>query len=103
LFVGSNLAIKNFLLNVESSAGLLTKVAKSGLISKAQEEQDSRRSWHFSSKLEPLLKLATGPEIIPLLPTIFDLAQPVFPFWLLPFRFQRQLSASAAAAFVAGC
>jgi hypothetical protein len=84
--LGSNLAVKNLLLNVESSAGLLTKVVKSGLISKAQEASISL------SKLEPLLQLAAGPEILPLLPTLFDLAPPVFPILtLLPFRFQRQL------------
>ena len=37
------------------------------------------------------MQLAAGPEILPLLPTLFDLAPPVFPIWLLPFRFQRQL------------
>ena len=60
--LGSNLAVKNLLLNVESSAGLLTKVAKSGLISKAQEEQDSRRSWHFSFQVGTIVTASHWPR-----------------------------------------
>ena len=38
------------------------------------------------------MQLAAGPESLALLPTLFDLAPPVFPvLTLLPFRFQRQL------------
>lgn len=66
-------------------AGLLTKVAQSGLLSKAQEAGVSL------TKLEPLLKLASenpdilvlveasGPELLPLLPNLIKLAPPALP------------------------
>jgi hypothetical protein len=72
------------LVNIEES-GLLTKVAESGLLSKAQAAGVSL------SKLEPLLALAAdnpqililveaaGPELLPILPTIVDLAPPLLP------------------------
>ena len=71
-------------MQVESS-GLLTKVYQSGLLSKAQAAGVSL------AKLEPLLDLAasnpdilvlveaSGPELLPLLPTIVDLAPGVLP------------------------
>jgi hypothetical protein len=98
--LASNLAVKNLWLNVESSAGLLTKVAKSGLISKAQEAGISL------SKLKPLLQLTAGPEILPLLPTLFDLVPPVFLISALAISIPAPVIgatslASAAAAFVA--
>lgn len=82
--VGNNVAVKNLLLNVEDS-GLLSKVAKSGLLSKAQKAGISL------SNLEPLLALAAdqpdililveaaGPEVLPLLPTLVDLAPAALP------------------------
>ena len=109
--LGNNLAVKSLLLNVESS-GLLTKVARSGLLSKAQEAGISL------SKLEPLLQLAAdnpeilvlveaaGPELLPLLPTLVDLAPPVLPLLALAISIPAPVIggaglASAAAAFVA--
>ena len=82
--VGNNIEVKNILGKIESS-GLLTKVAKSGLLSKAQDAGVSL------SKLEPLLDLvaanpdilvlveASGPELIPILPTVVDLAPAALP------------------------
>jgi len=77
--IGNNIAVKKLLSQVEES-GLLTKVAQSGLLSKAQDAGISL------SKLEPLLALAAEnddvlilaeaatPELLPLLPTIVELA-----------------------------
>lgn len=82
--IGNNIAVKNLLLKVESS-GLLTQVAQSGLLSKAQAAGVSL------TKLEPLLDLAasnpdvlilveaSGPELLPLLPKIVELAPGVLP------------------------
>lgn len=82
--VGNNVAVKNLLTKVQND-GLLTKVAESGLLSKAQDAGLSL------SKLEPLLTLASenpeilvlveasGPELLPLLPTIVDLTPAALP------------------------
>jgi hypothetical protein len=78
------MAVKNLLLNVESS-GLLTKVAKSGLLSKAQA------AGLTLSKLEPLLALAAEnkdililveaatPEVLPILPKVVEVAPGALP------------------------
>ena len=82
--VGNNVAVKNLLSKVQSE-GLLTKVAESGLLSKAQAAGVSL------SKLEPFLTLASenpdilvlveasGPELLPLLPTLVDLTPAALP------------------------
>ena len=82
--IGNNVAVKNFLEGVDN-AGLLTKVAEVGLLSKAQAAGLSL------SKLEPLLELAAknpdvlilaeaaGPEVLPLLPKVVELAPPALP------------------------
>jgi len=85
--IGNNIAVKNFLTEVDNS-GLLTEVAEAGLLSKAQEAGLSL------SKLEPLLELvaqnkdalilveAAGPEVLPLLPKVaplLKLAPPALP------------------------
>ena len=84
---GNNLAVKNFLSSAES-ARLLSKVASSGLLSKASAAGITL------SKVEPLIILAAekgildevlilteaaGPEVIPLLPTVVDLAPQALP------------------------
>lgn len=81
---GNNIAIKNLLTKVEEE-GLLTKVAQSGLLSKA------KRAGVKLSNLEPFLQLASenpdilvlveasGPELLPLLPTIVDVAPAALP------------------------
>jgi len=81
---GNNIAVKSLLSKVEGS-GLLTKVAQSGLLSKAQDAGISL------TKLEPLLDLAasnpeilvlveaSGPELLPILPKIVDLAPGALP------------------------
>jgi hypothetical protein len=86
--IGNNIAVKNLLENVERS-GLLSAVASSGLLSKAQ------RAGISLSKLEPFLALAaenpdililveaSGPELLPLLPTIVDLAPGALPLLAL--------------------
>lgn len=81
---GNNLKVKSLLEKVEQER-LLSKVAESGLLSKAQEAGITL------SGLEPLLALAaenpdililveaSGPELLPLLPTIVDLAPGALP------------------------
>ena len=81
---GNNLVVKETLTKVEQQ-GLLTQVAQSGLLSKAQKAGVSL------SSLEPFLKLASenpdililveasGPELLPLLPKIVDLAPAALP------------------------
>mmetsp|Transcript_4145 Transcript_4145/g.6069 ORF Transcript_4145/g.6069 Transcript_4145/m.6069 type:complete len:193 (+) Transcript_4145:81-659(+) len=81
---GNNVAVKDLLTNVESS-GLLTKVAQSGLLSNAAAAGISLK------KLEPLLELAAenpdiliiveaaGPELLPILPKLIELAPPALP------------------------
>ena len=88
---GNNLAVKNFLESAEST-GLLTKVAQAGLLSKAS------KAGITLSKLEPLILLAAekgvldevlilteaaGPEILPLLPTVVELAPNALPLLAL--------------------
>eukprot|EP00569_Conticribra_weissflogii_P009763 CAMPEP_0171366096 /NCGR_PEP_ID=MMETSP0879-20121228/5141_1 /TAXON_ID=67004 /ORGANISM="Thalassiosira weissflogii, Strain CCMP1336" /LENGTH=217 /DNA_ID=CAMNT_0011873815 /DNA_START=85 /DNA_END=738 /DNA_ORIENTATION=+ len=110
--VGNNIAVKNFLESAEST-GLLTKVAKAGLLSKAA------KAGITLSKLEPLiiaaaekgildevlvLTEAAGPEILPLLPTVVDLAPQALPLLALgleiqPSALQAAALASAAAAY----
>jgi hypothetical protein len=82
--IGNNVAVKNLLSMVEEKQ-LLTKVAESGLLSKAQQAGVSL------SSLEPFLSLASqnpdililveasGPELLPLLPKIVDLAPGALP------------------------
>jgi len=82
--IGNNLAVKSLLEKVEQKR-LLSAVANSGLLSKAQAAGISL------SKLEPFLALAaenpdililveaSGPELLPLLPTIVDLAPGALP------------------------
>jgi Protein of unknown function (DUF1118) len=82
--VGNNVQVKELLLKVEKGQ-LLSKVAASGLLSKAQDAGITL------SKLEPLLALAadnpdililveaSGPEVLPLLPTLVDLAPGALP------------------------
>eukprot|EP00586_Coscinodiscus_wailesii_P005927 CAMPEP_0172489404 /NCGR_PEP_ID=MMETSP1066-20121228/19356_1 /TAXON_ID=671091 /ORGANISM="Coscinodiscus wailesii, Strain CCMP2513" /LENGTH=197 /DNA_ID=CAMNT_0013257219 /DNA_START=96 /DNA_END=689 /DNA_ORIENTATION=+ len=82
--IGNNLAVKSLLETVESS-GLLSQVARSGLLSKAQEAGISL------SKVEELLELAadnpeilvlveaSGPDVLPILPKLVELAPPALP------------------------
>jgi hypothetical protein len=82
--IGNNVALKNLLTKVESQQ-LLSKVAASGLLSKAQNAGISL------STLEPLLTLAvenpdililveaSGPDLLPILPTVVDLAPGALP------------------------
>jgi len=109
---GNNLAVKEFLESAESS-GLLTKVAKSGLLSK------TAAAGITLSKLEPLIILAAqkgildevlilaeaaGPDLLPLLPTVVDLAPSALPLLALgldipPTALYIAAAASAGAAF----
>jgi hypothetical protein len=82
--VGNNIAVRDLLVDIEK-AKLLSQVAESGLLSKAQAAGVSL------SNLEPLLSLAaqnkdvlilveaSGPELLPLLPTLVKLAPPALP------------------------
>lgn len=82
--IGNNIAIKELLSSIEESK-LLSKVAKSGLLSKAQAAGISL------SKLEFLLEFAaenpdililveaSGPELLPVLPTVISLAPAALP------------------------
>lgn len=81
---GNNVKVKELLETAERQR-LLTAVAQSGLLSKAQKAGISL------SKLEPLLALiadnpdvlvlveASGPDLLPILPTIVDLAPAALP------------------------
>lgn len=83
-YLGNNIKVKNLLDKVQNER-LLSKVAASGLLSKAQAAGVSL------SKLEPLLSLAadnpdililveaSGPELLPLLPALVDLAPGALP------------------------
>lgn len=82
--VGNNIAVRDLLVGIEKSR-LLSQVAQSGLLSKAQAAGVSL------SNLEPLLALAadnkdvlilveaSGPELLPLLPTLVKVAPPALP------------------------
>jgi hypothetical protein len=82
--VGNNIAVRDLLVDIEKSR-LLSKVAQSGLLSKAQAAGVSL------SNLEPLLALAagnkdvlilveaSGPELLPLLPTMVKFVPPALP------------------------
>jgi len=81
---GNNLKVKSLLEKVEEQR-LLSKVAESGLLSKAQDAGITL------SSLEPLLALAadnpdililveaSGPELLPVLPTVVDIAPGALP------------------------
>lgn len=103
---GNNLAVKNFLESAENSR-LLTKVAKAGLLSKAAAAGITL------TKLEPLiiaaadkgildevliLTEAAGPDILPLLPTVVDLAPQALPLLALGLDLQPVLLQGAALA-----
>jgi hypothetical protein len=110
--VGNNLAVKNFLESTESS-GLLTKVAESGLLSKAS------KAGFTLSKVESLITLAanqgvldevlilaeaSGPELIPLLPSVVEFAPAALPLAAAaltvgPGALQGAAVASAGAAY----
>ena len=82
--VGNNIIVKKTLAKAQDS-GLLTKVYQSGLLSKAKKAGVTLTS------LEPVLKLASenpdvlllveasGPDVLPLLPTIVDVAPGALP------------------------
>lgn len=98
---GNNVAVKKLLTSVEK-AGLLTKVAESGLLSSASAAGVSL------AKLEPLLLLAAenpdiliiteaaGPELLPLLPKLIDLAPPALPLLALAIKIPPALLQIAA-------
>lgn len=81
---GNNVAVKELLTQVEDQR-LLSRVAASGLLSKAQ------KAGITLSSLEPLLELAadnpdililveaSGPELLPVLPKIVDVAPAALP------------------------
>jgi hypothetical protein len=102
------LAVKNFLESAEAT-GLLTKVAQAGLLSKAAAKGITL------SKLEPLIILAAqkgvldevlilteaaGPDIIPLLPTVVELAPQALPLLALGLDIEPALLQGAALASV---
>jgi len=109
---GNNVAVKSFLESAEAS-GLLTKVARAGLLSKAASVGITL------SKLEPLILFAAekgiidevlilteaaGPDLIPLLPTVVDLAPAALPLLVLgldipPVALQGAALASIVAAY----
>merc|ERR1712129_96476 len=86
--LGNNLQVKSLLTGIEES-GFLTKLAQSGLLSKAKQAGISL------STLEPFLELASqnpsllvlveasGPDVLPLLPTLVDLAPAALPLLAL--------------------
>ena len=101
---GNNIAVKNFLESAENTR-LLSKVAEAGLLSKAAGAGITL------SKLEPLiisaskagvldevliLTEAAGPDIIPLLPTVIDLAPQALPLLALGLDIQPSLLQAAA-------
>mmetsp|Transcript_20561 Transcript_20561/g.37105 ORF Transcript_20561/g.37105 Transcript_20561/m.37105 type:complete len:207 (-) Transcript_20561:301-921(-) len=109
---GNNIAVKNFLESAQAT-GLLTKVAQAGLLSKAAAAGITL------TKLEPLITAAAekgildevlilteaaGPDILPLLPTIVDLAPAALPLLALgldisPVILQGAALASLGAAY----
>lgn len=105
---GNNLAVKDFLESAEAT-GLLTKVAKSGLLSKAAAAGITL------TKLEPLiiaaaqkgildevliLTEAAGPDILPLLPTVVDLAPQALPLLALGLNLSPVVLQGAALASI---
>lgn len=109
--IGNNIAVKNLLTSIEGS-NLLSDVARSGLLSKAQAAGISL------SSLEPLLEAAgknpdilvlveaSGPELLPILPKVVELAPSALPLLasvvsLGPGALQAGAFASAAAAALA--
>ena len=110
---GNNIAVKDFLESAEATK-LLSKVAQAGLLSKAAAAGITL------SKLEPLiiaaadkgvldevliLTEAAGPDILPLLPTVVDLAPSALPLLALgldipPVALQAGALASIGAAYV---
>ncbi|KAL3809246.1 hypothetical protein ACHAXA_007070 [Cyclostephanos tholiformis] len=109
---GNNIAVKDFLESAQETK-LLSKVAASGLLSKAAA------SGITLSKLEPLiisaaqqgilnevliLTEAAGPDILPLLPTVVELAPQALPLLALgldipPVALQAAALASIGAAY----
>lgn len=105
--VGNNIAVKDLLAAVEEKK-LLSAVAQSGLLSKAQKAGISL------SKLETLLSFAaeqpellvlveaSGPELLPILPTIVELAPAALPLLSLVVGIPSSaLSAAGLASLVA--
>lgn len=105
--LGNNLQVKALLEKVENGR-LLTKVAQSGLLSKAQAAGITL------SKLEPLLDLAasnpdililvesSGPELLPVLPTIVDLAPGALPLLAAAVQIPPPLLGAAGLAVLGG-
>jgi len=103
---GNNVAVKSLLEKVEDTR-LLSKVAASGLLSKA------KASGITLSKLEPLLELAadnpdililveaSGPEFLPLLPALVDLAPGALPLLAALISIPTPLIAGAGAGTLA--
>eukprot|EP00549_Striatella_unipunctata_P016184 CAMPEP_0118695572 /NCGR_PEP_ID=MMETSP0800-20121206/13271_1 /TAXON_ID=210618 ORGANISM="Striatella unipunctata, Strain CCMP2910" /NCGR_SAMPLE_ID=MMETSP0800 /ASSEMBLY_ACC=CAM_ASM_000638 /LENGTH=196 /DNA_ID=CAMNT_0006594399 /DNA_START=77 /DNA_END=667 /DNA_ORIENTATION=- len=103
--VGNNVDVMAFLDEVESS-GLLSKLAQSKLLSKAQDAGVSL------SSLTPLLKLAVdnpdvlvlteaaAPELLPLLSLLVTLAPPALPLLALTISLPPAVFLGAAAASV---
>jgi len=104
--LGNNMKVKALLEKVEQTK-LLSKVAEAGLLSKAQDAGISL------SKLEPLLALAaenkdvlilveaSGPELLPFLPKLVELAPPVLPLLAAAISIPPSAIATAGAASVA--
>merc|ERR1712029_711209 len=105
---GNNIVVKEFLQSAQST-GLLRKVAQAGLLSKAAEAGITL------SKLEPLIIIAAqkgildevlilteaaGPDILPLLPTVVDLAPLALPLLAFGLDIQPVLLLGAALASV---
>lgn len=94
---GNNVAVKDLLEQVENKR-VLSAVARSGLLSKAQAAGISL------SKVEPLLALAvdypdililveaSGPDLLPILPTIVDLAPGALPLLASAVSIPQQFS-----------
>ena len=105
--IGNNIKVKELLEKVENDR-LLSKVAASGLLSKAQAAGITL------SKLEPLLELAasnpeililveaSGPELLPLLPTIVDIAPGALPLLATAVSVPPPLIGAAGLAVAAG-
>ena len=104
---GNNIAVKSLLEKVESE-GLLSKVAESGLLSKTQE------AGLTLSKIEPLLLLAetnpevlvlieaAGPDVLPLLPKIVDIAPGALPLLATAIGISPSVLSALSVASLAG-